>query len=209
MHTNDLRQYLSVRHLLRAGDVIVYKGASPLSLAIEALASGPSHSAVVRQPALSAGTDAVITESTRPIVLTAGSLNGVQTHPLGAEVAGYDAGGSIAALLLDDPTRARIDWKKFYAAIGSMDGIVTYDTAGLFEYLGRQIPIIGARLWQEEKQDSMFCSAFVSAVLIHCGALGAGINWSKQRPQELLEAHIYKGYVPLLGKPKLARFNTL
>src|ERR1017187_3417357 len=88
---NNLTQYNRVRSLLRPGDLVMFWGRSPLSWAIELIDAGPSHSAIIRQP-LTAESDVTICQST-----IQHGHNGVQTDPLGATVAGYDAGASIAA----------------------------------------------------------------------------------------------------------------
>jgi hypothetical protein len=35
------------------------------------------------------------------------------------------------------------------------------------------------------------------------------VNWGLLTPQFVVELGIYKGWVPLLGKPKLHNFNTI
>src|ERR1035441_10114642 len=100
---NDLTQYNSVRSKLRPGDLVMFWGRSPLSWAIELIDAGPSHSAIIRQP-ITAESDVTIWKST-----IRRGRNGVQPTPLGAPIAGYDAGASIAALRLDDTTRWIVD----------------------------------------------------------------------------------------------------
>ena len=199
---NNLSQYNKVRSQLRAGDLVMFWGKSPLSVAIEWIDAGPSHSAIIRQP-VTADSDATICQST-----IQSGINGVQTDPLGATIAGYDTGGSVAALRLNDATRSKMDWEKFYAVIGANDGRVRYDVADLFEFLIRDVPALGARVAQSEHQTKMVCSAWVAAVLESCGVL-TGINWTQVTPQQLVEMHIFRDYLPLLGKPKLSRFNTI
>lgn len=190
----DLQQYYSVRGQLRPGDVIVFYGATLLDRLIEAASDGPGHSAVVRSP-WSAGRDVVIEEST----ITPGR-NGVQHSYLGQRLGGYPAGSSAAALLLGDQPRARIDWFRFYQYIGSIDGCVKYDIAGLFEFL---LPQALDRMPSRE----MVCSVAVAAILAHCGAL-ENVNWAKLRPQDLVELpDFYKRSVPLLGQPPVRNFN--
>src|ERR1035441_3886021 len=118
---NDLTQYNRVRSLLRPGDLVMFWGRSALSSAIERIDAGPSHSAMIRQP-LTAEADVTICQST-----IQNGHNGVQTDPLGATIAGYDAGASIAAMRLADATRSKIDWFKFYAVIGAAEDHVGYD----------------------------------------------------------------------------------
>jgi hypothetical protein len=208
---NDLTQYNSVRAQLRAGDVIVFWGnpLDPLTLAIEAFNDGPSHSAIVRQPIDNWGDDVIIEQSTRPILIAHSSKDGVQNEPLGVTLANYGANAKGAALLLSDAARARLDLMKFYEWIGECDGLVTYDTRDLFEFLLREIPIAGAREWQQESSKAMVCSGFVTSTLIKSGVLSPGINWTQWGPQQLVECGIYKACVPLLGNPTLTRFNRL
>jgi hypothetical protein len=199
---NDLTQYNRVRGQLRAGDIIMFWGSSPLSRVIECINAGPSHSAILRQP-VTADSDATICQST-----IQNGHNGVQTDPLGWTIGGYDKAGSIAALRLDDAIREKIDWQKFYAVIGAADGNVRYDVADLFEFLLRGVPILGVRVAQAEHKTRMVCSSWVTAVLESCGVL-TGINWTQVSPQQLVEMHIYKDFIPLFGNPKLSRFNTI
>jgi hypothetical protein len=203
---NDLTQYNSVRSQLRAGDLVMFWGRSPLSRAIELIDAGPSHSAIIRQP-VAADADATICQST--IQKWNGvEVNGVQTEQLGATIAGYDTGASIAALRLDDATRSRIDWEKFYAVIGAAEDHVGYDIADLFEFLIRDVPVLGVRVAQGEHKAKMVCSSWVTAVLESCGVLG-GINWTQVTPQQLVEMRIYRNFLPLLGNPQPSRFNTI
>lgn len=208
---NSLEQYNKISHLLRPGDVVVFRDFwlnSPLSAAIELLDPTESHSAIIRQPVIGS-IDATIVESTRPVILSKTSHNGVQTNPLGATLAGYGPNSSAACLRLSAPSRAKIDWFKFYSFIGQCDGFVKYDVAGLFDFLLREVPILGTRVAQDENQTAMVCSAWVCALLIKCGVL-EGMNWSKVSPQDLIEIGIYeKDSIPLLGSPKLVRFNSL
>ena len=199
---NDLAQYNGVRSLLRPGDLVMFWGKSPLSFAIELIDAGPSHSAIIRQP-FTPESDATICQST-----IQNGHNGVQTDPLGATIAGYDTGASIAALRLDDATRSRIDWFKFYEVIGAAEDRVGYDIPDLFEFLIRDVPILGARVAQGEHKARMVCSSWVTAVLESCGVL-TGINWTQVTPQQLVEMHIYQDFLPLLGNPKPSRFNTI
>lgn len=203
---NDLTQYNSVRSQLLAGDLVMFWGRSPLSLAIELIDAGPSHSAIIRQP-VTPESDATISQST--IQKWNGvEVNGVQTEPLGLTIAGYDSGASIAALRLNDATRSKIDWGKFYGVIGAAQDHVGYDIPDLFEFLIRDVPIVGARVAQGEHRAKMVCSSWVTAVLESCGVL-TGINWTQATPQQLVEMHIYQDFLPLLGNPHPSRFNTI
>jgi hypothetical protein len=205
---NSLTQYNAVKGQLRAGDLVMFWGREPLSTIIELYEAGPSHSAIVRQPVTDQGEDAKISQSTRPTILTAGSLNGVQTEPLGVTLAGYGAGATAAALLLSDEARSKVDWEKFYAVIGASDGFVQYDVADLFEFVLRGFPILGAHVGQAEHKTKMVCSSWVTAVLTASGLL-TGIDWTKETPQDLVEMAIYSKWIPLLGKPKLSRFDSI
>lgn len=202
---NSLAQYNSVKQLVRPGDVVMFWGRGSLSVAIELFGGGPSHSAIVRQGVTDQGEDATITQSTIR-TWNGRRLDGVQTEPLGATIAQYS--GAAAVLRLSDEVRSRIDWQKFYEVIGASDGFVGYDIAGLFEYLVRDIPILGAQVAQGEHKSRMVCSSWVTAVLESCGPL-IGINWTQVTPQQLVEMGIYRDWLALLGKPRLRRFNTI
>jgi hypothetical protein len=201
---NDLAAYNAVKSKLRPGDIIMLWGASPLSWAIELFSgSGPSHCQIVRQAARG-DADVMVTEST-----IENGRNGVQAHALGLRIATYDRGGRFAALRLSDEIRAKIDWFEFYKFIGEIDGSVKYGTVDLFEYLLREVPILGHYLFQDEHKSTMVCSSLVVAVLEKCGVL-RGINWTTASPQQIVEMAIYQpDPLPLLGKPKLKRFNTV
>lgn len=193
---------------VRAGDLIVYCGRDPLSRAIEILADTPSHVAVVRQGSHD-GSAATITESTIEggvVGALTGGRNGVQTHPLSDYTADYD--GWIACLRLKDETRARANWFRFYELIGKAEGTVRYDTAGLFEFLLREIPVVGVRIAPEEKQDVMYCCAWACALYSALGIV-AGVNWSHTRPQDLVEMGLWRDWIPIAGHPRLKRFNSL
>lgn len=195
---NSLTQYESVRDQLQPGDVIVFWGTGLLSDSIEKLGGGPSHTAVVRQGAhpLDIG-DAVLIESS-----IEGAENGVQTHSIGTRVAGYDPGGSIAALLLDNETRGRIDWEKFYAFCGRCDGIVKYDIRGLLGFL------LPEALERPEPTSEMVCSVFAGALLNYCGA-APDLDWGRTRPEDLVKRKMYRSALTLYGNPPLKDFNTL
>jgi len=200
---NDLTLYNQNRHDLRPADLVLFWGTEPISYAIKLFAGGPTHSAIVRQPAIG-GHDVRIIEST-----IEGSKNGVQTNFLGQTLANYGAGAQAAALLLKDEVRARIDWEAFYAFCGASEDRVKYDVGGLFEFILREVPIIGTRVGQEEKQNAMVCSAWAAALWSKCGLI-SHINWSKMRPQDLEELALYRLWVPLLGNPPISvRYNTI
>jgi hypothetical protein len=201
LQVNSLTQYSAAKGQLRAGDVVVFYGTALTSRAIELFATGPSHVAIIRQP-VAEGADVKICHSTIDH-----GVNGVQTEPLGEIIADYGP-VSVAALRLSDAARKRIDWFEFYKVIGASDGFVKYDVANLFDFLIRDIPVLGARVAQGENKTAMVCSSWVTAVLEASGLL-TGINWTKVSPQDIVEMHIYEGSVPLLGNPKLTRFNTV
>lgn len=198
---NDLAQYNAVRHTIRAGDVIVDYGTAPISRLIRLFAPGPSHCAFVRWPMIG-GMDVEICEST-----IENGKSGVQTNALGNEIAYYGCPVAAAVLYLSDATRKRIDWFKFYEIIGAAEDHTKYDTVGLFEYLLRDVPILGPRVAQAPPKDKYVCSAWTSAVQEFCDAT-YGVNWSQATPQQIVEMDIYKGWAPLCGKPVLTRFNS-
>lgn len=203
---NDLTLYNVAKGQLRAGDLVMFWGKGFLSGAIELIDAGPSHSAFIRQPVTNAG-DATICQSTIQ-KWNGQEINGVQTEPLGQTIAGYDAGGAMAALRLSDAVRAKIDWTTFYAVIGAAEDHVKYDIPDLFEFLVRTAPVLGARVAQGEHKNTFVCSSWVCAVLTACGVL-AHINWTQVTPQQLVEMRIYRDFLPLLGSPKLSRWNTI
>jgi hypothetical protein len=102
-----------------------------------------------------------------------------------------------------------MDWVAFDAFVNQAVGTVHYDVAGLFEFLLRDIPIIGAHIGQTEKTHEMYCCAFVIAALTKGGLLN-GLNWSQSSPEWLVQMGNYEEvYVPMLGNPKLVRYNSL
>jgi len=204
---NDITHYLSVRDQLHVGDVLVFHGTSPLSEGIEILSGGPSHSGIVTDTS-SGCPDVVFCDSSRPIILNKKSQNGPASHLLGAELEGYDHNAGVTALILKPAIRASMNMSAFDDFISKCIGTVTYDVAGLFEFLLREVPILGVDEWQAEKSKVMYCSAFVIACLTKAGILH-NINWSKSRPQDLVEFGIYERALPLMGNLKLKRFNSL
>ena len=194
----DLRQYDAVRNSLCAGDVVVFWGSTVLSRMIELPTEGPSHVAIVRW-GVTEDHDVEIEEST-----IEGNRNGVQHNPLGWTLANYPHGSSAAALLLNDATRAKINWHKFYDYIGSIDGRVHYDIPGLFRFL---LPEALDR--PVSVTDKMVCSVAAGRILIECEAI-EHVNWAECKPQTLVELGIYKpDPLILLGSPRLHNFNLI
>jgi len=203
---NNLTRYFDVRDQIRAGDLIAFQGSGPLSGLIEAFSAGPSHAGIIRVIDRDAAGAKVVkmVEST-----IEGGRNGVQTNRLSQRLADYDEGGRAWWLPLADDVHQAIDWFKFYQFIGGAEDHVRFDTGGLFEFILRGLPIIGARIGQAEHRDRMVCSGFATAVLEAAGVL-RGINWSKVSPQDLVEMKLYRQCVQLLGKPAVLRnFNSL
>jgi hypothetical protein len=201
---NDLTQYRAVKDQIRPGDLIVFLGRSPLSWLIWLFASGPSHVAPVRQGSHH-GSDVTIIEST-----INGDRDGVQTNPLEPIIAGYD--GAIAWLPLTDEIHNGIDWQEFYRFCGSAEDFISYDIGGLVEFLARDVPVIGPRVGQEQHTDKMVCSGWAVALYKTSGkkiGLMRGINWSEVSPQDLIEMKLFKKLVPLVGTPRLRRFNSV
>jgi hypothetical protein len=168
----NLDIYDKNKYLCRRGDVFVFRADWLLNLlsgAIEALAPTESHTAICNDPA-TATTEVVAAQSTRPIILRTGSLDGVQFTPMPTILREYSH-GSAACLRLSDASRARMDWGVFGAFVNECVGTVKYDTAGLFEYLLRDIPVLGAHVAPEEKTNEMYCCAFVIASLTKGGLL--------------------------------------
>lgn len=201
---HPLINYQKVRLRIQPGDVIAFSGTGFLASLIEAFSgSRLSHVAVVRQAAHDPS-DATIIEST-----ITDNRNGVQTNPLGDRIANYDDDGRIWWLPLSQQIRQMIRWDKFWEFCGAADGIVGYDTPGLFEFLWRSIPFLGPRVAQKENEQRMVCSACAVALFEACGVL-RGINYSKVTPQDLAEMRLYARYVQLAGKPaKIRNFNTV
>jgi hypothetical protein len=201
---NDLTRYTAIRDQIRAGDLIVFQGAGLISGLIEAFAAGPTHCGLIRQQLHQDTPNVLMVEST-----IEGARNGVQTNKLSERLANYDATGRAWWLPLSAEVRKAVDWFKFYQFIGGAEDFVKYDVGGLFEFILRGLPIVGARVAQDEDQKQMVCSGFVAAVLEATGVL-RGINWSKVSPQDLVEMKLYRQCVQLLGKPAMLRnFNSL
>jgi hypothetical protein len=200
---NDLTQYAAVRDQIRQGDLIVFWGNEPLSWLIRLFAPGPSHCAVVRH-GQHRDYGVRIIEST-----IENERDGVQTNPLADTLLNYGDGAKAMWLPLSEEARRQIDWSAFYAFCGSTEDHVRYDVEGLFEFLLREVPIVGPRVAQDEHTDNMVCSAWATALWSKCGLL-RGFNWSKVKPDDLVEMRLYREAVPILGKPKLCkRFNSL
>lgn len=202
---NDLTQYVAIHDQIRSGDLIAFQGTGLISGLIEAFGNGPSHVAIVRGVDHDTSVKVVkIVEST-----IEDGRNGVQTNRLSERLASYDTGGRAWWLPLSDEVHKQIDWFKFYQFIGASEDHVKYDVGGLFEFIARGLPVLGARIGQKEHQDQMVCSGFVTAVLESCGVL-RGINWSKVSPQDLIEMKLYRTSAQILGTPGALRdFNTL
>lgn len=196
----SLAQYDSASLGLHPGDVIAFWGGDLISRAIELWDAGPSHVGIVRQGGL-IGVPATIIESN----INPGKY-GIQTNPLRDVVAHYN--GSVAQLALSLDSQKKINWQRFYAYCGAADGHIEYDLEGILEYFIRDIPILGSRVAQGAHKNKMVCSAWVVSLLTASGLL-TGINWAKTTPQDLVEMNIYSHAVPLMGKPKLRRFNTV
>jgi hypothetical protein len=188
---------------IRAGDIIAFQGAGVLSGLIEAFSAGPSHIGIIRQSWHPNAITILMSESTID-----GARNGVQTNPLADRLANYD--GAAFWLPLSEEVHEAIDWFKFYQFIGGAEDFVKYATNDLFDFILRDLPIAGVRLWQQEDRARMVCSGFVTAALEAAGVL-RGINWSKVSPQDLVEMKLYRGdAVQLVGAPAtLSQFNTL
>lgn len=204
---NDLTNYKANRDKIRPGDIVMFWGKGPLSWLIKFFASGPSHCGIVRQ-ASHEGKSPTLLESSIIEGPNGKTHDGVQTSNLDWRVSHYDDGASMALLRLSEPVRKEIDWFKFYMFAGECCDRVKYDKIGLGEFLVREVPVLGTRIAQDEHKNLMVCSALVTAMLEHCGVL-RGINWAKVTPQDLVEMNIYAEWLPLLGQPKLKRFNTI
>ncbi len=219
---NDLTLYEAAAPKMLPGDLIVFFGRGIISWLVQLFASGPSHVGVVRHPVTPAG-DVQLVESTIEERVNLDCLcdaclkrnntppmpprNGVQTTPLHRRVANYQ--GSILWLPLSDEARLRIHWFQFYKALGESDGRVKYGVDDLFEFLARQIPILGPRVAQNAHDDEMVCSAFACWLYERANVLH-NINWSEVTPQDLCEMKLFRDAVPILGAPpRIRRFNTL
>ena len=202
-----LDRYQTVRGMCRAGDIVAFSGTEPVSRLIQFFsASDITHVGVVRQPAVE-GRDVMLSESTID-----GKRSGVQTNMLNLVLSEYQNGGSASLLRLRADIRALIDWEKFYKALGEEDGFVEYDIEGLFLFLAPSIPLFGQFIADARRQEDpkkMFCDGFAVALFESCGIL-RGINYRTITPQGLIEMAIYEPEpIPLLGKLKLKRFNTV
>jgi hypothetical protein len=202
---NNITQYLKIRNQLQPGDVIAFSGRAVISKLIEFYTnSAVTHVAMV-QCAGGIDDDVAITQST-----IENGQNGVQSEPLGEVLATYGDGSLAWWLPLDDDIRAAINWTKYYQFIEKATGNIKYDIPGLFGFLGRQIPILGAYICQSETMKRMFCDGYAVALFEDAGVL-RGINWSQFSPQQFISmAGMFKPYVQIMGKPKpLKGFGTI
>jgi hypothetical protein len=135
--------------------------------------------------------------------------HGVQTNPLGATLANYGDGARGWWCPLADDVRKDFDLYRFYAAVGSADGIVGYPIKGLLGFLARSLPIIGSRVGQSENQKAEVCSQYFARVFEEMRIL-RGVNYQEITPQKAAEFRIYREAVQLIGTPaKIARFNSV
>lgn len=201
---NDIKRYTEVRAQLQPGDVIAFAGRAPISYLIHLVTGSPiSHAAIVRQGS-HYGSDVTVAESTLD-----SHGNGCRTTALGMMLATYEDGAKAWWLPLATEVRRLLDLQKFYAFIGACDRIVHYDVAGLFGFLGRELPIVGPYICQSPDPAKMFCDAYVIATLEAAGVL-RGINERKMTPQDLVEMKLYREAVQLIGAPaRVKRFNSV
>jgi hypothetical protein len=202
---NSIALYNVARRLMQPADVIAFSGATGPSPIIKAVTgSVVSHVAMVRQGMVHDDGDVLIAEST----ILAGR-SGAQTNPLGTRLANYDSEGCAWWLPLSADVRSQINWFHFYQFIGACDGVVKYDTPGLFQFFARAVPLIGPLVFQREHATVKFCSGYDVAILEAAGVL-RGINTEKVTAQDLIEMAIFKSCVQILGEPRtLPRFNTV
>ena len=81
--------------------------------------------------------------------------------------------------------RRQMDWYQFFTMVGKAEHEhIPYDIGGLFGFMLRDIPILGAHVAQEENHQAMFCSGLDTALLRASGVL-RGVNWSKVTPQQI------------------------
>src|SRR5438552_846479 len=149
---NDITEYLRMREEIRPADIIIVSGRAVISGIIKLMSGSKfSHVGIIRQGFNHIdNTDVMMFNSTIDH-----DKNGCQTYPLGETLYNYESGTLAYHLYLKEDIRKNIYWEGFYKSIGEIDGIVKYNTPGLFGFLGRMIPIIGPHIDQKENHKSM------------------------------------------------------
>jgi hypothetical protein len=195
--------YATAAPLMLPGDVIAFEGQEfPVSQAIRSYTGcrishvGLVASGLQLDAAGKVLTDVMLFESTiytDPI--TKKKISGPQTHGLGSVLTfDYSAKDSRAWLLRLLPSeRAEIDFAKFHAFIASCEipGRVTYDIPGLFAFLWRSVPFVGAHIAQTESYRRMFCSAADVDAFENSG-LQLHRDFTATSPADLIRMRLYQ-----------------
>ena len=207
-----LDRYDAAIKQFRPGDLVVFQGDELISFAIHAETDGPSHVAVVRWPAGfdrdgKVIRDVEITQST-----IEDGISGCQTDPLRETLAKYGAHSSAGLLRLNPECNAifMAHLFDFYAYVGGCEGFVKYDLSGLFGFVARTLPVIGAHICQAEDPHRMFCSAYATGCYEATKVL-RGFNVRKVAPIDLCQMKIWEPeIVQLLDRPlSIPRFNSV
>lgn len=196
---NDLTQYRTIEPLLVRGTTIAYFGTGLLSRIISDLThGGPSHVQLVEYVDPNLGP--IVAESTMEP-----GRNGVQRNQLRQSLLSYPGGSSVAALFLDDSSRARGNWDQLSGFIDScIAAHVEYDVWGLVKFLFPEAVETSA-----PPSHKMVCSAFRDAAFQQIGVLQKIVSYSDVSPEMVIEERIYSEWKPLLGNPRLVNFNSL
>jgi hypothetical protein len=185
----NLDLYNAAAARMRPVDIIAVRGGTsdPVGHPIEVVSAiiekvgeskgkpGYSHIAIVRQPLL-AGRDVQIIEST----IEAGA-NGVQTHALGATLAGYEPGSHADWYPLSAKSRARVDLGAFYAWCGRNDGVTRYSIQELFQFMFLPDWVRD----HEVPQDAEVCSVAAGAALKAAMVCPDILPW-EQKPTDIV-----------------------
>ena len=153
---------------------------NPVSGLIEFISNGPSHVAIVRQPAIE-GYDVMLSECT-----LSAKTNGVCTTPLSQLLAEYGKGTKVSWFALTSEARKRLDLFEFYKCIGAHDGVTHYSIRELLEFL---LPD-----WLDERiipKASMVCSVWVATVLKNA-KITPDIQAWRMSPANVIELPIFK-----------------
>jgi hypothetical protein len=198
--TQNLALYASTVAKIHPGDIIACAGVRPISKIIDLFTrSHITHVMQVRQPVVKSA-DVVVTQST----LGGGELNGAQSDSLQQVLISQYPNGRAWLLTLAEPIRSKIDWFKFYQAIGEAEDRVKYDWWGLVLFA------IGQRAKPNPK--AMFCDAYVIWILQQCGALppgAVGVDPRETDPQEFVSMPLFSGCTQIWGEPGTIQFSKV
>ena len=187
--------YLSLLAKMRPGDIICCQGdpGDVVGGIIQRVSKSLiTHEMTVRQ-ATHQGKDAIATQCT----MLGGEPNGAQSEPIEGILTSQYPTGRAWLLTLAAPIRARIDWFKFYEAIGAAEDRVKYDWVGLVLY--------ALHLRANPNPKAMFCDEYCIWLMQQCGALApeseGGLNPREQTPQALANLTLFDGCFQIWGTP--------